>query len=261
MSSSSTSTTTTTKKKKILLAITGSVAAIKGPEIVIRLIEEFNKVNIDVSIRVVLTRGGEHFWNKSKEYNEMYWNSLQQQIRMTSTNVKNDDGETTVCIVRADDEWKEWNTIGDPVLHIDLRNWADLMLIAPLSAHTLAKMSNGLCDDTVSCVVRAWDFGYKDNTTTNVDGNQLLQRRHSRRRGKPLLLAPAMNTAMWEHPLTQIQLSTIQQFGPGNVHIITPQVKTLACGEVGNGALASVDTIIQTVKSVLLEEDDTEEDD
>ena len=202
-----------------------------------------------------MTKGGEHFWNKSKDYNAIYWNSLQQQIMMKSTNTKDDDGnETRISIITADDEWKEWNTIGDPVLHIDLRNWADLMLIAPLSAHTLAKISNGLCDDTVSCIVRAWDFGYADNTTSGDGEEQQLHRR--RRKGKPLLLAPAMNTAMWEHPLTQTQLSTIQQFGSNNnVHIIVPQIKTLACGEIGNGALASVDNIIQTVKSVLLEED------
>jgi len=146
----------------------------------------------------------------------------------------------------ADDEWKEWNKLGDPVLHIDLRDWADILLVAPLSAHTLAKIANGFCDDTVSCVIRAWDFG------------------HGQRPGKPLLLAPAMNTAMWEHPLTKTQLSTIQGFSRQNndnsndskvrdtncVHIISPQVKTLACGEIGNGALASVDNILQAASAV-----------
>jgi phosphopantothenoylcysteine synthetase/decarboxylase len=136
-----------------------------------------------------------------------------------------------------------------------------LLLVAPLSAHTLAKISNGLCDDTLSCVLRAWDYG------------------HGLRPGKPLLLAPAMNTAMWEHPLTQLQLQTIQGFwnttnttyrrqqissssstynddennnnnnnnNNNAVHIISPQVKTLACGEIGNGALASVDEILKVV--------------
>ena len=127
-----------------------------------------------------------------------------------------------------------------------------------MSAHTLAKISNGFCDDTLSCVIRAWDYG------------------HGVRPGKPLLLAPAMNTAMWEHPLTQLQLRTIQGFwnssqqlpsslpikqaartGAGaslsckrsKVRIIPPQVKVLACGEVGNGALASVDEILKVCQS------------
>jgi phosphopantothenoylcysteine synthetase/decarboxylase len=125
-------------------------------------------------------------------------------------------------------------------------DWADILLVAPLSAHTLAKIANGFCDDTVSCVIRAWDFG------------------HGQRPGKPLLLAPAMNTAMWEHPLTKTQLSTIQDFSRQKtdssndskvrdtncVHIIAPQVKTLACGEIGNGALASVDNILQAATAV-----------
>jgi len=162
--------------------------------------------------------------------------------------------------IDADDEWKEWQKLGDPVLHIDLRDWADLLLVAPLSAHTLAKISNGLCDDTLSCVIRAWDYG------------------HGSRPGKTLLLAPAMNTAMWGHPLTQSQLQTVQGFwnnsrqlsstslsssvqsssspliytedeiinsNKSTVSIISPQVKQLACGEIGNGALASVDEILK----------------
>ncbi len=48
--------------------------------------------------------------------------------------------------------------MGDPVLHIELRRWADVLLVAPLSANTLAKMANGLADNLLTCVVRAWDF-------------------------------------------------------------------------------------------------------
>jgi hypothetical protein len=44
------------------------------------------------------------------------------------------------------------------VVHIELRRWADLLLIAPLSANTLAKAAGGLCDNLLTCVVRAWDF-------------------------------------------------------------------------------------------------------
>lgn len=114
-------------------------------------------------------------------------------------------------------------------MHIDLRNWADVILVAPLSAHSLAKIRNGLCDDILTSVVRAWDFS------------------------KPLILAPAMNTAMWDHFLTQEQLSTIQKFAanPDRVVIIDPMVKTLACGEMGKGALAPVDVILDTVVSVV----------
>jgi phosphopantothenoylcysteine decarboxylase len=68
-----------------------------------------------------------------------------------------------------------------------------------------------------------------------------------------------MNTAMWQHPLTQPQLRTIQGFwntakNPQNgIAIIEPQEKKLACGEIGNGALASVDDILSAVDSILEE--------
>jgi len=47
------------------------------------------------------------------------------------------------------DEWDAWKKIGDPVVHIELRRWADVLLIAPLSANSLAKISNGQCDNLV----------------------------------------------------------------------------------------------------------------
>lgn len=47
--------------------------------------------------------------------------------------------------------------MGDPVVHIELRRWADALVIAPLSANTLAKLAGGLCDNLLTCVVRAWD--------------------------------------------------------------------------------------------------------
>lgn len=63
-------------------------------------------------------------------------------------------------------------------IRLDLRKWADAFIIAPLDANTLAKIANGLADNLLTCVARAWDFN------------------------KPFYFAPAMNTCMWEHPLT-----------------------------------------------------------
>src|SRR5262245_20486764 len=70
----------------------------------------------------------------------------------------------------------------DPVLHIELRRWADLLVIAPLDANTLAKLAYGLSDNLLTCLYRAWD------------------------RRRPIVLAPAMNTFMWENPLTDRHL-------------------------------------------------------
>jgi phosphopantothenoylcysteine decarboxylase len=123
--------------------------------------------------------------------------------------------------------------VGDSVLHIDLRRWADVLVIAPLSANTLARISNGLCDDTLTCVARAWEFG------------------RPAVKAKPIILAPAMNTAMWLHRLTQQQLDMIRGFyGAGDasmLRVVQPQSKMLACGDIGDGALAEVPTIVETV--------------
>src|SRR5262249_47273042 len=75
----------------------------------------------------------------------------------------------------------------DPVLHIELRRWADLFLIAPLDANTLAKLACGLSDNCLTCVWRAWDPK------------------------RPVVLAPAMNTLMWEHPLTVRHFRTLRE--------------------------------------------------
>ncbi|MFN9980215.1 MAG: flavoprotein [bacterium] len=59
-----------------------------------------------------------------------------------------------------------------------IRKWADLMVVCPLSANTMAKFVNGICDNLLTCVYRAWDFK------------------------KPVIIAPAMNTFMFENPIT-----------------------------------------------------------
>lgn len=112
---------------------------------------------------------------------------------------------------------------------MQLRKWADLLIVAPLSANTLAKLACGLCDNLLTCVGRAWDF--KDNN-------------------KPFLVAPAMNTAMWEHPLTEQQLGVLHGWG---IRVISPVIKTLACGDTGSGALAPVADIVAAVKEALVE--------
>jgi phosphopantothenoylcysteine decarboxylase len=129
------------------------------------------------------------------------------------------------------------------VLHIELRNWADVMVVAPLSAHTLAKFAHGMCDDTLSSVVRAW---WSTNASSASMGSTCIST------NKPMVVAPAMNTGMWQHPVTEQQLQTLTSFAPhpGLVTIVQPQVKTLACGETGDGALAPVQEIVEAVARV-----------
>ena len=105
--------------------------------------------------------------------------------------------------------------------HIDIGKETDLFLVAPASANTIAKLAMGLADNMV--------------TSTALALPQTTKK----------LLAPAMNTKMLEHPATQRNLKLLQDYG---YQIIQPRHATLACGDQGSGALASVETIVETVK-------------
>ena len=110
------------------------------------------------------------------------------------------------------------------MLHIELRKWADILLIAPLDANTLAKLSNGICDNLLTCVNRAWDL-------ENISS-------------KPIIICPAMNTFMYKHPLTRQQLNLLNQFG---YTLVDSVEKLLMCGDRGMGAMAPVDDILNTL--------------
>lgn len=135
----------------------------------------------------------------------------------------------------------------DAVLHIELRRWADVLAVAPLDANTLAKLANGLADNCLTCVWRAWD------------------------RARPVLLAPAMNTLMWQHPLTarhlrQLAVDVAGRPAPDELdleelpgwinetcpalRIVGPVSKRLACDDVGVGALAEVADIVAAVAAL-----------
>lgn len=185
-------TTPTPREARVLVGVTGSVAALKLPLLVSGLLQIPG-----VQVQVVTTEKAKHFYN-----------------------VK----EISVPIFSDDDEWKMWTQRSDPVLHIELRRWADVFLLAPLDANTLGKIYSGICDNLLTCVVRAWDIA------------------------KPLLFCPAMNTAMWNHPITAQQIKSLLSFGYTEIPCIE---KTLVCGDRGLGAMAEVDTIIDKVRDVL----------
>lgn len=148
-----------------------------------------------------------------------------------------------------EDEYTAWKGRGDPVLHIRLRDWADYLLVAPLSANSLAKMANGLCDNLVvlnfvtylipeTCVFRAWDF-----------------------QSKPVLLAPAMNTQMWESHFTSQHLNILTS-APLNCKVIGPIEQLLECLDYGTffeiilkwlglGAMTKPPEILEMVKETL----------
>lgn len=169
-----------------------------GSVAAVKVKELVAKLKLVAEVKVIATQSGRFFLDKSVE-------------------------------LEPDENWKE---IGDPIRHIDLRKWAQVYLVAPASANTLAKIANGLCDDLVSCVARAWDFG-------RSSGGDSLQENK-----KVFIVAPAMNTCMWSHPVTARHMGTLRSWG---IQIIPPVSKTLACGDTGIGALAPVDEIVRVV--------------
>ncbi|XP_057658089.1 phosphopantothenoylcysteine decarboxylase [Diorhabda carinulata] len=180
----------------ILIGCTGSVATIKLPSIIQQIIA--SNIASSSEIRVCLTESSKHF-------------------------LKNENLDDTNVYVDSD-EWEAWTNRGDPVLHIELAKWADLLIIAPLDANTLAKMSNGICDNLLTCVIRAWDIM------------------------KPLIFCSAMNTKMYEHPLTSQQITILKSFGYLEVPVVS---KKLMCGDVGPGAMAEVETIVEYIKNIV----------
>ena len=140
---------------KILLGITGSVAATLTPQLVTALRATGHNV------QVVATKSSLYFF---------------------------DPTALGVRVWRDADEWPGKRYVRDQEIpHIELRKWADVLVIAPLSANTLARIAHGQCDNLLTSVTRAWD------------------------RTKPIILAPAMNTMMWEHPATSEHLAVLHR--------------------------------------------------
>lgn len=174
-------------QRRILWGLTGSVATIRA-DVIARELTQIGQV------RTIVTQRAKHFLPTLPDSIDVY-----------------DDAR----------EWSAWAQLGDPVVHIELRKWADVLLIAPASADCLAKLACGICDNLLLSVARAWEYD------------------------KPILIAPAMNTRMWEHPTTPLQLATLRSWG---ARIIDPVEKTLACADTGMGALATPDAVLQAVR-------------
>ena len=106
--------------------------------------------------------------------------------------------------------------------HIRLTREADLVVVAPATANILAKMAAGIADDLASTLLLASDA--------------------------PILVAPAMNVVMWEHPATQRNLAVLRERG---VHVVGPAAGELACGETGAGRMEEPEAILAAVRALV----------
>jgi len=102
------------------------------------------------------------------------------------------------------------------VKHVSLAKKADVALVAPCTANVIGKLASGICDDMLTTTL----FAMKS----------------------PILLSPAMNTAMWENPILQENLQRLQRYG---YQIITPAIGRLACGDTGSGKMPSEEVLLE----------------
>ena len=171
--------------RRILLAISGGIAAYKAPE----LLRALGKAGHEV--RCMLTAEAERF------VSPLVLQSL------SGLSVRRD-------LFDAGEEGE--------IDHIGLADWAELVLVAPVTANLMAKMAHGLADDLVSTVLLA----------TRA----------------PVLIAPAMNVNMWNHPATQTNLAILRSRG---IEVVGPEAGELACGWEGLGRMSEPAQIAEAV--------------
>lgn len=233
-------------KWHLLLCASGSVATIKIPNIVSELGKYPN-----LSIRLVLTGSAAQF---------LQGQSAEQPSLEEIRELRNVDG-----IYLNHDEWAVPWTRGAKILHIELRRWADIMVVAPLSANTLAKVVGGLCDNLLLSTFRAWDVsGLLDpphlvaservEEIEDDEDDEIMQVDDGRKR-KKIVVAPAMNTAMWFHPITKKHIEVLEGEwnveNGGWVEVLRPVEKELACGDTGSGAMVDWRLIVKKIEADL----------
>lgn len=141
------------------------------------------------------------------------------------------------------DEWDYWDQKTDPPLHIELRRWADILVVAPLTANTLSKFSLGLCDNLLTNVFRAWNPHF------------------------PILLAPSMISSTYNSAITKKQLASLGEDMPW-VTVFKPSEKVIGInGDIGLGGMMDWNEIVDKIIMKLggypedEEQEETEDDD
>ncbi len=180
------------QNKKILLGITGSIAAYKTA-ILTRLL-----IKAGAEVKIVMTSSAKDF--------------------VTPLSLSTLSKNPVLADLSENDSWAN---------HVMLGRWADVMLIAPLSCNTLAKMATGLCDNLLMAV-------YLSATC-------------------PVVVAPAMDEDMWHHGTTKNNLKTLSSFGN---HIIPVENGELASGLVGEGRMAEPEAIVNWLNVFFLNENE-----
>ena len=178
--------------KHIVVGVTGSISIYKSLEL-IRLY-----IKAGAKVRVIMTASAMRF------ISPLTFEAISQHVVLTQES----------------ESWANDNN------HIDIGKWADLLVIAPATANTLNKISQGIADNLLTQTLLAYP--------------------------KQKLFAPAANTNMVQNPVTIASLKSLKEC---KVEIVEPVIKELACGDVGEGALADVDEIFYKSAQMLLKDD------
>ncbi|KAK6459604.1 flavoprotein [Scheffersomyces xylosifermentans] len=205
-------------KIHVLLGVCGALSTLKIKLIIAKLFEIYTPQKL--SIQLILTKSSENF--------------ISQEALTHLETVKK------IRVWRDADEWSTWKTRSDPVLHIELRRWADILVVCPLTANTLSKIALGLCDNLLTNVIRAWNTSY------------------------PILLAPAMVSYSYNAITTKRQLRLISEEMPW-IEVLKPVEKVVGSyGDIGMGGMMDWNEIVNKIVIKLggyPDEEDDEEDD
>eukprot|EP00834_Sanchytrium_tribonematis_P001595 NODE_40_length_35084_cov_0.543519.p19 type:complete len:196 gc:universal NODE_40_length_35084_cov_0.543519:32158-32745(+) len=191
---------------KLVWGFTGSVASIKY--------EEIQQICKNDQVIVIISKSAKFFIP-----------NLQPTTNVEVVLEKLRSDQPFWIIVDEEAEW-QWKKKTDPVLHIELRKWMEAIVIAPLSANSLAKLSNGICDSLLLCVARAIDFEQAK-----------------------MVVCPCMNTQMYLHPITTTQIELLKSWG---CNLIYPEERELACGDVGVGAIPPIKVLYESISNLVL---------
>lgn len=180
------------KGKKILLCVSGGIAVFKAAALTSKLYQT------GAEVKVLMTKSATEFVTP-----------------------------LTFQTLSRNDVYKDTFEEKDPtsVAHIDVADWADLVLIAPATANIIGKLANGISDDMMSTTLLATEA--------------------------PVWVAPAMNVHMYDHPAVKKNMDVLRSFG---CHFLEPGEGLLACGYVGKGRMAEPEDILATLETYFKED-------
>ncbi|MGM0851602.1 MAG: bifunctional phosphopantothenoylcysteine decarboxylase/phosphopantothenate--cysteine ligase CoaBC [Bacillota bacterium] len=173
------------KGKKILLCVSGGIAVYKAAALTSKLVQR------GADVKVIMTESARKFVApltfQALSRQDVYWDTFDEKD-------------------------------SSKIAHIDLADWADLVLVAPATANIIGKLANGIADDMISTTILA--------TTAKV------------------WIAPAMNVHMYDHPAVKRNIDTLFEFG---YRFVEPSEGYLACGYVGKGRLEEPEKVVELI--------------